>query len=167
MAPRTKFTDDLGERIVARVRDGWDYKHAAEVEGIDRKTLYRWRQAGIDGDRRYRAFVVELHRAHAEYGQKLRNKLRATSISAAQAKALTWDLERWDREAFHLPTAIKISGDEDAPPVKVQSDVTHRDVSTDQRTAEILQTLIDAGIAPEGAAAALADPEIDDDAPQR
>lgn len=63
----TALTADLQAKIVKRVVGGVDPDVAAQAEGIDRATYYRWIQRGrLEEDSVYSAFATAVARACAE-----------------------------------------------------------------------------------------------------
>lgn len=71
---QSKLTPELTERIVGRVLRGIDPDTAAQAEGIDRATYYRWMKAGREdetGESAHAVFATAIARACAESESQL------------------------------------------------------------------------------------------------
>lgn len=80
MAAHTKFTPAIGDSICKLVSLGVSLEAAAESEGVCRRTVYNWRDAGRSGKRLYVKFADDLEAAFgkAEVAQTL-NVIKAGS----------------------------------------------------------------------------------------
>jgi hypothetical protein len=63
MGAHSKFTPEIGETICKLVSLGVRLEAAAESEGVCRRTVYNWRDAGRNGKRLYVKFADDLEAA--------------------------------------------------------------------------------------------------------
>ncbi len=89
MGRATKLTPERHNAICDMVRDGVCLGEAAEAVGVDRGTVYRWRQSTRSP---YREFAVELEQALGEAEARLVKHISQAAETTWQAAA--WMLER-------------------------------------------------------------------------
>lgn len=89
----TKLTPEVRDAIVNAVSCGNYPEIAAESEGVDRTTFYRWMQRGAtDESGDYRDFRDAVMRARAKAERKMVRIVRRAAIEDAQSAQ--WYLER-------------------------------------------------------------------------
>ena len=103
----TKFTPELGARLVKLISVGIPIGTACQVEGITKKTLRNWRDAANEGDERYVRFIAELNAAKG----KALTAIAMNVIKAAQVdwRAGAWYLERMDPERYGSRQTVVVS----------------------------------------------------------
>lgn len=94
MARQTKLTPDVQDKIVAALRVGATYEHAALVAGISYRTFRNWMQEGEHAERGlYLQFFQAIKRAEAEASVRWLARIeQAANDGVWQAAA--WKLER-------------------------------------------------------------------------
>ncbi len=96
----TDFTPALGRAICARVAKVGFEGVAAELVGVHRHTLSRWRERGEKGEEPFAEFAAELAAAKAQY---VRGEL-------AKVEDPRWKLERLDRDQFGAAQKVEHTG---------------------------------------------------------
>jgi hypothetical protein len=130
MARPLKLTPELHAAIVDRIAQGNYPEVAAQAEGIDRATFYRWMAAGVDApaDDPRRAFCDAVKAAKARVEADTVAQLRA---GAQGWQALAWWLERTRPERYASDRRKKaaeikaLKGDKSTGPVRVVLEYEH------------------------------------------
>lgn len=101
--PASTLTDKHIKAICAAIRLGCPIHVAASIAGIDRKTLYNWRQTGKRPTAGlHRKLVAEMEKAGNEF---IETNLRALQVHSLQNwQTSAWLLERRHPEYFAKPS---------------------------------------------------------------
>jgi hypothetical protein len=105
MSRPTKATPVTLAAIVAHVRAGLRLTAAAQLEGVEARTVNEWRQMGRDGDGEpHRSFALDVARAEAEFERECLTNIAAAAVPGERGdgdyRASTWLLERTRPEAY-------------------------------------------------------------------
>lgn len=92
MSRKTAYNQKLGDEICMLVRNGVHLAAAASATGIDRATLFRWRQKGEEGRAPYAAFVAQLDMALGAAETNI--MLNVVRASRKDWRAGAWWIER-------------------------------------------------------------------------
>jgi transposase-like protein len=109
----TKLTPELQEAICEHLRSGNLLQVAAQAEGIDRATLWRWRKRGEAGEAPFDVFCNAVERAMAEAECEMVERLKRLGTesgksSSAMVRATSWILERTRRERYGPSVTLKV-----------------------------------------------------------
>lgn len=129
MARPTKLTPELSAAIVALVEAGNYPECAAEAEGIDGATYYRWMQRGESDDPAavaFREFRESITRARAKAESAMVSVIRTDALE--NAESARWILERskpdrWGRRD-HVVVENRVREELDQSLAKLQRDLT-------------------------------------------
>lgn len=113
MARPTKLTEETKKVIVAAIRKGVSYKHAAALAGISETALKEWQALGRAGKEPYAALVLEIEQAQAL--GVLANLKNIEQAGLTDWRASAWVLERRFPEDYGNKSTLKVQGDQDAP----------------------------------------------------
>lgn len=88
----TELTAELADRVCHRLRNAGSISDAALAEGVDRRTLWRWRVRGEQEESGiYRDFADQLEQARAERRLELERLIREKGEGfEGDWKALSW-----------------------------------------------------------------------------
>jgi len=108
-----KLTPEVQESICAHLASGNLLKVAAQAEGIDQSTLWRWRKSGEEGAEPYSAFCKATARAMAEAECMMVSRLQSLDDDAGKGagsmvRAISWVLERTRRERYGPSVTLKV-----------------------------------------------------------
>lgn len=125
----TKLTPEVAAAIVASVEEGNYPEVAAEAEGVDGSTFYRWMQRGEsdeDKDQAFREFRESVTRARASAERAMVRIVRTASNDNPQAAQ--WFLERsrperWGRRD-HVVVETRVQEELNEALDKLQRDLT-------------------------------------------
>jgi len=92
MARPTKFTEELGQKLLDALRAGHYMHVAAALVGIAESTLYRWIERGEEGESPFKQFACDVARARAEAESRALLLIQKAALTNWQAAA--WFLER-------------------------------------------------------------------------
>jgi transposase len=98
MPARSKHTVPKGDKICELVGHGVTIEAAAQSEGVSKKTVYNWRNAGRKGDPKFVEFAAALDAALAK--AEVVQTLNVIKMGAKDWKAAAWWLERRNPEVY-------------------------------------------------------------------
>ena len=113
MARPTSLTEEMHAAIVARIEGGLTGELAAECEGLDRRTYYRWMERGAaDPESRFGRFLHDVTQARAKARAVVLDEIRQ-AVTAGQTpmpdwRARAWYLERTSRDDFGAQVEIRV-----------------------------------------------------------
>ena len=92
------YSAELGDEIVAAVREGAFVQHAAAMVGVSEAALAEWLELGREGREPYATFATELDRAIAEDAVNNQRIINAAALvrdkTTGDWRAAAWNLER-------------------------------------------------------------------------
>ena len=129
MGRPTKLTPEIHRRIVKAVRCGNYGEVAAQSEGVDKRTFYRWMELGqsdADEHEDYRQFRHAVTRARAVAERRMVNVVRTDAVQ--NAESARWYLERsasdrWGRRD-KLTIESAVNAELDAMLAKLEAGLT-------------------------------------------
>jgi hypothetical protein len=121
MAPPTKLTPELQDRVVAYVRAGNYVETAAAAAGVSKVSLYDWLKRGARGEAPYDAFADAMAQAVAM--AEARDVALIGKAAETQWQAAAWRLERKFPDRYGRRERHEVSGPDGGPiPVAVDAD---------------------------------------------
>lgn len=115
----TKLTRALADKIVNSVREGKHWKYVALGCGVPIRTMITWRKKAAKATKGlFGIFGNALRKAEAEAVGNMELLVRHGAIKDWRAAA--WWLERRVNEEYGAEQKLRVSGDADAPPVRIR-----------------------------------------------
>lgn len=109
-----KCTPELTKRICKDIEEGVPVEHAARVNGVTGRTVFRWLEDGAkdgpDADVVFVTFRQAIEQAKSNHAAALSKALHRAAVKKGKpdAKAMQFVLERRDRENWGLRVSLEV-----------------------------------------------------------
>ena len=116
----TKFTEEVGEKIISEIKEGYTQKVACARAGISDRTLRRWRAKAEEQKTKtpLKCFFDELEIAEGIRQGLYEDVTRESALENRNPSTAKWYLAHLDKDTFGSQDAIQ----NEAPAIEITED---------------------------------------------